>query len=237
MYKISIDKSWRQIDGKYKCPYCGKKYSKKGISTHIWRSHTSEGQLHKLKGFTGKKHKKIWNQGLTKNTDERIRKYGHQLSQNIKDGKTIPSFLGKTHSEKTKKKISVWMKNAHKEGRCWNIGFNKWNREPSWPEKWFSNVIKNEFIDKNYTSEHQMFLYSIDFAWIHKKIAIEIDGEQHNREPQKSSDPRKDKYLIENGWIVFRMPWKEVFKNPKLWIMKAKNLIDGADETGISCGL
>jgi hypothetical protein len=27
-----------------KCPYCSKEFSKHGIATHIWRSHTIKGQ-------------------------------------------------------------------------------------------------------------------------------------------------------------------------------------------------
>lgn len=66
---IKVSEEWLE-DGKYNCPYCEKGFSKKGISTHIFRMHTEKGQ--KLK--TGKpKGIPAWNKGLTKETDERVR--------------------------------------------------------------------------------------------------------------------------------------------------------------------
>jgi len=82
-------------------------------------------------------------------------------------------------TDEHKQKISKYMKLAHLEGRAWNIGKSRWNNQPSYPEKWFMEVIKNEFFDKNYSYEHPLGIYSLDFAWIHKNKCIEIDGEQH----------------------------------------------------------
>jgi len=51
--------------------------------------------------------KKAWNKGLTKETDERIKKYANKLNgQNIWENKEHPrGMLGKIHTEKTKEKI------------------------------------------------------------------------------------------------------------------------------------
>jgi very-short-patch-repair endonuclease len=55
-------------------------------------------------------------------------------------------------------------------------------------------VIENEFEDKLYTREYPFFKYSLDFAWIEKKLCIEIDGEQHQRfQEYKDRDNEKDK--------------------------------------------
>lgn len=61
------------------------------------------------------------------------------------------------------------MKIAHKEGRAWNIGKSRWHNEASYPENFFIKVIENEFEDKNYKREFNIGIYSIDFAWPHKK--------------------------------------------------------------------
>ena len=50
-------------------------------------------------------------------------------------------------------------------------------------------------------------LYFIDFAIEHKKIALEIDGKQHKYPERKAMDIKKDSYLKEQGWIVYRIPW------------------------------
>jgi hypothetical protein len=78
---IKVLEKWKQKSGLFKCPYCNKEYSKNGISTHIWRNHTTNGK--KFKPFKIK----VWNKGLTKETDERVKKQGITFSNNIKNGK------------------------------------------------------------------------------------------------------------------------------------------------------
>jgi very-short-patch-repair endonuclease len=125
-----------------------------------------------------------------------------------------------------KEKISDSMKKAHAEGRAWNIGKSRWNNEPSYPEKFFMQVIQNEFNDKNYIREYPFGIYSIDFAWPDKKIAIEIDGEQHLRfESYKERDLRKDELLKNNGWLVLRIRWKDMYNDTKRWIKIAKDFV------------
>lgn len=53
---------------------------------------------------------KHWNKGKTKYTDERLKKQGEHIKQLIQDGKIQKSFLGKKHSEETKKKIALSVK-------------------------------------------------------------------------------------------------------------------------------
>ena len=137
------------------------------------------------------------------------------------------SWKGKHLSEESKKKISDSMKIAHKEGRAWNIGMSRWNNEPSYPEKFFSEVINNEFEDKNFKREYPLGKYSLDFAWIDKKRAIEIDGDQHIRfEDYKERDKRKDEFAKENGWEIMRIRWRDFCNNTKEFIIKAKHFID-----------
>jgi very-short-patch-repair endonuclease len=88
-------------------------------------------------------------------------------------------------------------------------------------------VIENEFTNKEYIREYPFTKYSLDFAWPKLKKCIEIDGEQHERfQDYKNRDILKDKLLIENGWQVLRLPWKEVFNNTKYYIKVAKDFIE-----------
>jgi len=43
--KLKVKEEWKTETGKYKCPYCNKEYSKKGICSHIWKMH-GEGKDH-----------------------------------------------------------------------------------------------------------------------------------------------------------------------------------------------
>lgn len=120
------------------------------------------------------------------------------------------------------------MKKAHAEGKAWNIGQSRWNNEPSYPEAFFMEVIENEFEDKEYIREYPFGIYSLDFAWEHKKRCIEIDGEQHQRfEDYQERDKRKDKVIKENNWECLRIVWKEFYKDTKYWIKITKEFIDG----------
>lgn len=169
---------------------------------------------------------RVWNAGLTAKDDPRIAKAAKTLREGYESGRLKGSFLGKKESEAHRKAISEGMKKAHAEGRAHNIGECRWNNEHSWPEKWFIEVIQNEFEDKNYKCEVPFHRFSLDFAWIEKKKCIEIDGNYHDHEDQQLRDLEKDRLLREEGWEILRMPWKEVFKDTKMWINKAKNFID-----------
>ena len=72
-----------------KCKFCGKKYSKKGTGTHIWRNHGNGKQHNPNIGFkTGIR--KIWNKGLTKDNNESLKKAGLKY----KEGAKIALILG-----------------------------------------------------------------------------------------------------------------------------------------------
>jgi len=157
-----------------------------------------------------------WNKGLTADNCEIIRKTAQALKKRYASGELVNPLKGKKHTASEKKRISEAMKLAHKEGRAHNIGVCRWNNEPSWPEKFVMSVISNEFYDKAYTREFPFIRFSLDFAWVHKKKCIEIDGEQHERfADYKARDSEKDRLLIESGWQVLRVKWKDMYKDTK----------------------
>lgn len=130
------------------------------------------------------------------------------------------------HSQQTKDKLRNYMIERRKNGYNWSFAHSK-NNGISWPEQFWMNVIQNEFEDKNYTFQYQMGRFAIDFAWPHKKIALEIDGDQHyTQQEQKNRDKHKESLLCENGWTLIRIRWKAMFKDPKKFINDVKNLID-----------
>lgn len=205
----------------YTCSHCGKEYENRrqfiGHSSSHKRSNPNIVEHVPIK-------RKAWNKGLSKNTDERLKKSGKTFSDKIKSGEILskPVIL----DENSRIKISNSMKKAHLEGRAWNIGKSRWNNEPSYPESFFMKVIENEFEDKDYIREYPFSKYSLDFAWEKKKRCIEIDGEQHQRfEEYSNRDKIKDQLLIDNGWQVLRISWKDLYNNPKEKIQKAKNFI------------
>ena len=204
------------LHGTWKCSHCGLVFdTRKLLNEHKHNEHpVPKGQA--------------WNKGLTKELDPRIAKYAETHKKHISEGLVKLPWSGKHLPDEVRKKISASMKKAHAEGRAHNIGECRWNNEPSWPEKWFMQVIENEFTDKNYVRERPFHRFSLDFAWEHKKKCIELDGKQHEVfQEQIERDLRKNELLKEEGWQLLRLKWKEVFHEPKKYIQIAKEFIDG----------
>ncbi len=105
--------------------------------------------------------------------------------------------------------LSVKGKLAFKEGRAKGWKTRK-KLEPSHPEKVVISILDDLKI--NYEREHPHHRWFIDFAFLDKKIALEIDGKQHDFPERKESDLRKDSSLKSEGWVVYRIRWKKISK-------------------------
>jgi very-short-patch-repair endonuclease len=55
--------------------------------------------------------------------------------------------------------------------------------------------------------------FSLDFACLDARLALELDGESHDRGDRPQRDERRDQYLAEHGFAVLRVPAGEVFRN------------------------
>lgn len=169
----------------------------------------------------------VWNKGLTKELDKSILHSAETYKSNLKTGKIKVWCQGKELPEEMKLKISNGMIHAHTDGRAYVLGKNRWNHEPSYPEKWFKQVVDNEFINKSCIQEYHVGSYYLDFAWVDLKKCIEMDGQQHYRfQTHIEHDAKRDKFLINNGWQVLRLSWAVVLKNPKHYIQLAKDFIE-----------
>jgi len=134
---------------------------------------------------------------------------------------------GKKLSQETREKLSISHKIAHKEGR--GNSWKKRNSGPSYPEKWWMNIIANEFVDKDYRFDFSCSKYFLDFTWIHKMIVIEIDGSQHQLKERREKDQIKDDFLKSLGWKILRIPWNECSIDPQQWIQIAKSFVDDGE--------
>lgn len=106
---INHIKQYEIREGKYICNICGKVYTKKGIDTHIWRSH-GLGKNHDPNcGYENDR--TTWNKGVKTGPNKKLR-------EGLASGRIIPSFTGKTHSKETKEKISKALSKNNHGGRC-----------------------------------------------------------------------------------------------------------------------
>lgn len=183
-----------------KCPYCEKNYSKKGIGTHIWRMHGEGKDFDPNRGY--KEGREIWNKGLSKESDERMRITGEKLK-----GKE-PYIKGKEHTEKSRNKMSMSALRSFERGDHANW---KSRKQRSYPELYFEEVLKELGIfdecEIEYPIKNGRYQYFLDFYFPEKSINLEIDGNQHRLKDRIISNKRRDEFLESNGIRVFRIKW------------------------------
>lgn len=189
-----------------KCEICGKMFSKYGIKNHIAVTH--EG---KKRGTSGKR---AWNKGLTKETDERLKKVSEKLKEKIDTGEFIPQgFCSKDYkeyqkTEEYKLEQSKIMKEVVKNnpdsyssknvsGRVKNYKRLFYGEEFIFKGKWELLVAEKLFeSDIKFTNEIQPIeyfweesgknhLYFPDFYLPEIDLYIEVKGYQRDRDLDK----------------------------------------------------
>jgi len=113
-----------------------------------------------------------------------------------------------------------------------NPGETAWRKSNmSYPEQCFFNAIQHRKLDEQYLiiRERSVFPFFIDFAFEDQKIAVEIDGAQHNNPDVKEKDQRKDALLKSLGWRIFRVTAQSVLKDIDLVIAELLVFLDCLD--------
>jgi len=82
-YSIKDKELWLQENGMYKCPFCNKEISKFGINNHLRYVHFGYPCSKNFRFLS----KIPWNKGLTKETDDRLKKSGKNISKKLKGKK------------------------------------------------------------------------------------------------------------------------------------------------------
>jgi len=110
--------------------------------------------------------------------------------------------------------------------KCIAEGRHKgWNRHtigqtPSYAEKFFMKVLGDYNISYEY--DKKVGHYFVDFILDNQKFALEIDGRQHREKRLKFRDDKKDRFLTENGWKVYRIEWNSINNESGKKMMKEK---------------
>jgi len=210
------------------CPVCGKKFETK--QGHLKESATCSSSCSNI-FFAAKKHSP--DQRL-KASHSLIEFYSSSAISDLIDGDvlfrlTCQKCAKMFHSVKsttmccsmscaaqlraenpeTRKKLSVAMQSRIASGahKGWPTRIKL---EPSYAEKYVITLLQ----ELNITMERELKIgkWFIDFADPSRKLALEIDGRQHELPDRKLSDEKKDQYLVAAGWQVLRIKWKKITK-------------------------
>lgn len=53
--------------------------------------------------------------------------------------------------------------------------------------------------------------FVIDIAFAPEKVSVEVDGKGHEGNKAIKKDKRRDRFLLDNGWVSIRVPEKKFF--------------------------
>ncbi len=97
-------------------------------------------------------------------------------------------------------------------------------------------LIKEELIKRKlaFKIQYRVLNYWIDFAFPDIKLAVECDGERwHSTKEQISKDKKRDKRLLDQGWIVFRFKGKEIINESNKVVNKIETFVNAQREQNI----
>lgn len=148
--------------------------------------------------YTNKK--TIWNKGLNKDNNEKIKNLSEKIKKDFETGKRTPSFLGKHHTEESKRKLSKCGGIKQGAGRGKHGWYKDYWCDSSWELAWvIYNLEHNIKFERNtkgfeYQFNNQTFKYFPDFK-LEDGTYIEIKGYADNKTNEKLSQ-FKEKLII-----------------------------------------
>lgn len=205
---------WKIGEDKYQCPECKEIYCKQGIGSHYWRNHTEEGKEHSPSDG-----REAWNRGLTKEIDNRVKKYGETFTRRVEQGKIDTSKFGGTNSEETAEKIRSTVKEKVKN--------NNWHNSVSKTQRY---EYKDVILDSSWELAYAKWLDENNKQWerVDENFEYEFRGEIKNYTPDFYL-PNPDKYIEIKGLVreKDKAKWRDFSED--LQVLKEKEL----DEMGI----
>jgi hypothetical protein len=203
------------------CNLCQREFKTyQALNSHKWRSHTEKGKGHKPTG----NNKSPWNKGLTKDTDERVKKNGTSFSENLKSGKTENKWTGRKHKKETIKKLSRnggYRKGSGRGKSGWYKGY--WC-DSTWELAWvIYNIDKGIIFERNtegfeYFYLGKKFKYYPDF--IMGETYYEIKGFMDKKNLSKIDQFHHKLVIISEKEINFFIDYvKEKYKVYPLFLL------------------
>jgi very-short-patch-repair endonuclease len=86
-------------------------------------------------------------------------------------------------------------------------------KELSPPEKMLWSILRKRPGGFKFRRQCPQGPFSLDFACLETRLAIEIDGDAHDRGDRPERDERRDSVVERMGFFTMRIPAAEVFRN------------------------
>ena len=76
-------------------------------------------------------------------------------------------------------------------------------------------LVRNRHcLGRKFRREYLIPPYTIDFCCVELKLILEVDGSPHLTEEGQRHDERRDRFLVELGYHVLRIPGYETINDP-----------------------
>ena len=86
-------------------------------------------------------------------------------------------------------------------------------KEMTLPEVLLWQQLKQRPGGFQFRKQHPLGPYVLDFVCLRARLAIEVDGEAHNRGDQPQRDEVRDAFVLNEGFKTVRIPATDVLKN------------------------
>lgn len=195
-----------------KCLYCGNIISFNKKENKFCNSSCSASYSNKRRIVTEEQKKKTSKTLIGKRTKEIRKKNVKNYSciicgKNIKKNKTGFCRYCLDYSKEGKELKSKQAKKLMEEGKI-----KSWSSRNilSYPEKFWIKVLNNNNISYSVNKYFKPYFLDFYIEKNNKKIDLEIDGKQHKLKKRKNSDKKRDAFLKENDFIVYRIKWNSI---------------------------
>ena len=219
---IIVNENWfDEKTGKYSCPYCNKKYSKKGISSHIILSHLEEGKEWKSNLDNFNRTRDPWNKNLTKETDERVKINTENSAKSLnilrKEGKVKPPVFSEEFLKRQSEKMSL----HNPGGKCKWYTVDGVKVQGTWERdiaktftrkniKWIKPSTSSHSF--KYNMDDKIKTYTPDFYLEELELYIEVKGYWWGRDKEKMNAV-KEQYPSINLLIIEKENYKKFLYN------------------------
>jgi very-short-patch-repair endonuclease len=69
--------------------------------------------------------------------------------------------------------------------------------------------------------------YEVDFLWPDHRLVVEVDGHAfHSNRPQRERDSRRDQDLAVHGYLVLRVTWRQIDREPEALVARIAALLE-----------
>lgn len=205
------------------CNICGKQFSSKGIGTHKWRVHGAGVNHHTNLGVRRKT--PVWNRGLRKDTDIRVRRNGASVSSTMQNKVKLGLFIPNKMTQAEKEKLSIRQSLNNSGGKSKWFEINNIKVQGTWELEIAEQLLKEKILwcrphQISFKYKDKLSRYTPDFYLLDYNSYLEVKGFWWGNDKQKMIY-----FHLSNPDIKIQIIDKDIFLKIKKQELNIKDFI------------